>query len=243
MSRSPTSAPKRDDLPWLRRRARRPAPTEVFAATPEQAVRRPDHAAVRTPTQTLPHPRLHAGTPTILDAFEPTVTLTRVQSGVGALTVTAACGEGVGDLRLGCAYQLRSGRSSIVQLASGLSVGPAGPGGPVISASRHRYEELTVDLVQSRQLRRLLVYAFSESDSAVTWGGTLVAETFGKARVEVPLAAEASAGVLVILSVYNIAGEFVLRAEQEVIHGSVRDATVAYGFNDISWLDSRTALG
>ena len=230
----------RDDLPWLRRRARRPAPTAAISVQP---VRRPDRTVERTPIQTLPHPRLHEGTPTILDAAEPTVTLTRVQSGVGALTMTAACGDGVGDLRLGCAYQLRSGRSSMVQLASGLSVGPAGSGGPAISASRSRYEELTVDLVHSRRLRRLVVYAFSESDSTLNWGGTLVAETFGKARVEVPLAAEASAGVLVILSVYNIAGEFVLRAEQEVVHGSVRDATVAYGFNDISWLDSRTALG
>lgn len=243
MSVSPASAPHRDDLPWLRRRTRRPAPPEVHAAVAVPAVRRPDRAVERTPIQALPHPRLHAGTSTILDAAEPTVTLTRVQSGVGALTVTAACGEGVGDLRLGCAYQLRSGRSAIVQLASGLSVGPTGPGEPVISASRNRFEELAVDLVQSRRLRRLVVYAFSESDSSLNWGGTLVAETFGKARVEVPLAGEASAGVFVILSVYNIAGEFVLRAEQEVVHGSVREATVAYGFNDISWLDSRTALG
>ena len=45
----------------------------------------------------------------------PTVTLNRVQSGVGALTFEAVASAEVGDLRLGCAYQLRSGLSSTVQ--------------------------------------------------------------------------------------------------------------------------------
>jgi hypothetical protein len=46
----------------------------------------------------------------------------------------------------------------------------------------------------------------------------------------------------VFLSIYNVRGEFVIRAEMEIIAGSVRDAVKAYGFNRISWLDERTPI-
>jgi hypothetical protein len=48
--------------------------------------------------------------------------------------------------------------------------------------------------------------------------------------------------VLVPLSLYNIDGELVLRAEQSLIGGSIRVATAAFGFAGISWLDDHTAL-
>ena len=64
--------------------------------------------------------------PTILTAQSPTVSLTRVQSGVGALTFEAVVGAEVGDLRLGCAYQLRNGRTSTVQHAAGRRFAPPG---------------------------------------------------------------------------------------------------------------------
>jgi hypothetical protein len=66
--------------------------------------------------------------------------------------------------------------------------------------------------------------------------------TYGGARIEVPLQREPGPGVLVPLSLYNIDGEFVLRAERSPIGGSLREATAAFGFTGISWLDDETAL-
>jgi len=206
-----------------------PAPSRAAGATPP---------AVRT----YAPPRAQAGAATILTAKAPTITLTRVQSGVGALQIELACSAEVGDARLGCAYQLRSGLSSVVQHASGVPTAPPGSRRPVLTGLRDEFEELLVDLVQVRELDRFVVYAFSASDSELTWGGTLVVSTLGQARVELPMDGPASAGVLVLLSVFNVAGELVLRNESDGIAGTVRDACVAYGFDRIAWLDARTPL-
>ena len=188
-------------------------------------------------------PRVAAGVPVVLTAQHPTVTLSRVQSGVGTLTIQAACSPAVGDLRLGCAFALSSGVTSVVQHASGLDLAPAESRRPVLRAvTGTQFETLTVDLRQVRDLQRAVIYAFSESGAELRWGGTVVVETFGGARVEVPLGTPAGPGVLVPLSVYNLDGELVLRAEQQLVPGPVKDACLAFGFDRITWLDDRTPL-
>lgn len=187
-------------------------------------------------------PRTRLGAPTLLTDKSPTVTLTRLQSGVGALTVEAACSSAVGDLRLGCAYQLRTGVTSVVQHASGLTVGPPQSKRPVIRSDREQFERLTLDLVQVRDLERLLIYAFSDSGAVLQWGGTLVTSTSGHARIKTAMDRPAQAGVLALLTVFNIAGELVVRSESELIAGSVRDTCLAYGYERIAWLDARTPL-
>ncbi|MGH3735269.1 MAG: hypothetical protein ACRDT6_06550 [Micromonosporaceae bacterium] len=179
---------------------------------------------------------------TILSATSPTVTLTRMQSGVGTLLIRAACSDRVGDLRLGCAYQLRGGHASTVQHAGGARFAPRDSDRPVIVSGRDRFEQLTLDLRQCRELERLIVYGFSESRGTLQWDGTLIVSTYGGAEIEVPLARKPSAGTLVVLSLYNIDGEFVLRAEQDDPAASIRDACQAYGFERITWLDERTPL-
>jgi uncharacterized protein involved in tellurium resistance len=186
--------------------------------------------------------RARSGPPTLLSPKEPVVTLTRIQSGVGVLRIEAACSPAVGDLRLGAAYQLSSGTSSVVQLAGGPRTAPPTGHRPVISAERGQFEALTIDLVQSRSLERMIVYAFSDSGAVLNWGGTLLLTTFGQARVELPLDRPPSARVSVLMSLYNIDGEFVVRAEMEEFAGSVRDAVAGYGFDRIAWLDQRTPL-
>jgi hypothetical protein len=190
--------------------------------------------------------------PTLLTPQQPTVTLTRVQSGVGRLTITAATSVGDGDLRLGCAYQLRSGASSLVQAASQITVAPPGSRRPVIRATRDRFEELHVDLRQVRELERMVVYVFSHYDATqakppgtkamVPWAGVLSTETFAGARIDVPLRREPAPGVFVLLSVYVVDGELVLRAENELLPGSVRDAVQAFGFDEITWINPTTPL-
>jgi len=177
---------------------------------------------------------------TILTARAPTVTLTRLQSGVGVLTFEAACSDAVGDLRLGCAYQLVSG-ATMVQHASGAASAPPSTS-PVVIGQRGRYEKLALNLTRIREVSRLVVYAFSDSGRTLTWGGTLVTTTAGHNRIELSLDRPPSQGVLVLQSVYNVAGELVLRAEAEEIPGTVRDACLAFGFDRIMWVDASTPL-
>jgi uncharacterized protein involved in tellurium resistance len=199
-----------------------------------------------SPAPTRPAPRVHrdhrirAGGHQLLTVTEPTVTLTRVQSGVGQLQIEAICSPAVGDLHLGAAYQLHDGFSSTVQYFEGNRFAPSSRR-PVIVAGKDEYEHLRLDLRQTPELERLVVYAFSASRTDLTWGGTLVVTTFGGGRVELPLETLYAGQVAVLLSIYNLDGEFVIRAEMETIHnGDVREAARAYGFDRITWRDDRS---
>ena len=119
---------------------------------------------------------------------------------------------------------------------------PAHTTRPVIIGGRGQYERLTIDLVQVRNIARMVVYAFSESGAVLQWGGTLVLTTFGQARIELPLDRAPADRVVVLLSLYVVDGEVVGRAESEEIPGTVRDAVLAYGFDQVTWLDARTPL-
>jgi uncharacterized protein involved in tellurium resistance len=187
-------------------------------------------------------PRIAAGGRVILTPTAPTVTLTRVQSGIGTLTIEAVCGSEVGDLRLGAAYQLAGGVATTVQMTQGERFAPPHSRRPVIVSGRERFEQLRIDLRQARELRRLVVYAFSETRSPLTWGGTLIVTTFGGGRLEVPMESLQGGTVAVLLSLYNVRGEFVLRAEMQALNGDVREAARAYGYDEIAWMDDRTPI-
>jgi uncharacterized protein involved in tellurium resistance len=183
--------------------------------------------------------RIAAGQQQLLTVKTPTVTLTRVQSGVGSLEIEAVCSSAVGDLRLGAAYELADGTTSTVQYAGGSRFAPSSRR-PVIVAGRDEYEHLRLDLRQVRSLRRLAVYAVSESRQELTWGGTLVVSTFGGARIELPLEGLFAGPIAVLMSIYNLDGELVVRAEMETLPGAdVRDAARAYGYDRITWRDDR----
>ncbi len=212
------------------------------AAAPAQAGPAPAPARPARRRPGRPLPRARSGERTLLTPKAPTITLTRLQSGVGVLAIEAACSAAVGDLRIGAAYQLADGHSSLVSRTGGSTAAPRDSRRPVILARAERYERLLIDLRQNRQLERLVVFAFSESGGQLNWGGTLVTSTAGGARVELPLDRPASGGVMVLLSIFNVHGEFVVRAEMETIAGPIRAAVQAYGFDRISWLDDRTPV-
>ncbi|GAB2476402.1 TerD family protein [Jatrophihabitans fulvus] len=177
----------------------------------------------------------------IMSVQAPTVTLTRVQSGIGELQVEAVCSDEVGDLRLGAAYQLRSGGSGIVQYTDGNRFGPSSRR-PVIIGSREEYEHLGIDLRQVADIERIAVYAFSQSRATLTWGGTLVVTLFGGARLELPLERLYPGPLAMLMTFYNMDGELVVRAEMENIAGDIREAARAYGFDRITWRDGRTPV-
>ena len=165
-----------------------------------------------------------------------------MQSGIGTVRIEAACSPEVGDLRIGCAYELLSGQSGTVQLTQGSRFGPAHSKRPVLLAGKETFEHIDIDLRQARELRRLVVYAFSESRTPLKWGGTLITTTFGGARVELPLETLDGGNVAVLQSLYVVDGEFVLRAEMQTLYGDVREAARAYGYDAITWLDDRTPV-
>lgn len=188
-------------------------------------------------------PRTSAEVSTILTAHSPTVTLTRVQSGVGTLTVEAVAAPGIGDLRLGCAYQLASGRSSTVQHQAGRRYAPPGETRrPLVLAARQQFERVEFDLRQVVDLERCVVYAFSGDGRQLQWGGTLVVSTFGGDRIELPIELAPSDAVAVLASIYNIGGQLVLRSEMDLIGRTIREACRGYGFDRITWLDDRTPI-
>jgi len=171
------------------------------------------------------------------------VTLTRVQSGVGTLTFEAVVTAAAGDLRLGCAYQLRSGRASTVQHHAGRRYAPAAETRrPVIVANRQQYERIAVDLRQVTELERFVVYGFAGNGQPLQWGGTLIATTFGGDRIEMPIDLAPAPAVAVLASVYNIRGELVIRTEMDLIGTTVREACRGYGFDRISWVDDTTPI-
>lgn len=305
MITDPRFAPKRTDLPWLRRRrlpkpAADPAPLREFLSgqvhgehrhAPSAAPADPAPTPAPTPTPTptpvpppapapapvvsssldldepapqpprpstpsndVPPPgsgpprrrrvdvRVRAGERIVLTPSEPTVTLTRLQSGIGALTIEAAVSEQLADLRLGCAYELASDLETTMQMTQGSRLAPPHSKRPIIIGSRDRFERIAIDLRQCRELRRLIVYAFSEKRQPLTWGGTLVVTTFGGGRIEVPMESLQGGDIAVLLSIYQVRGELVLRAEMQTLYGDVREASRAYGFDRITWLDDRTPV-
>jgi uncharacterized protein involved in tellurium resistance len=216
-----------------------PAP----AASPVPPRQAPRAARDEPPRRARDDVRVAAGRRVILTVSVPTVTLTRLQSAIGTLRFEAAVSSEVGDLQLGCAYRLRSGLSSVLQPDGDHRVAPPGSRRPVLVAGRDDgFGTVEVDLRQSRDLDRLVLYAFSASRAPLRWGGTLVVETFGKARIELPLESLQGGDVAVLMSLYNVRGEFVLRAEMQTLNGDVREACRAYGYDRITWLDSRTPV-
>ena len=124
-------------------------------------------------------------------------------------------------------------------MARGNRFAPPSARRPLIVAGRDEYEHLRIDLRQVRRLERLAIYAFSESRTPLAWGGTLVATTFGGARIELPLEGLYQGTVAVLMSIYDLDGELVIRAEMETITGDVREAARAYGYDRITWRDDR----
>jgi uncharacterized protein involved in tellurium resistance len=216
-----------------------PAPTPATVSAAPAAA---DRAEPKSPARVRPVRRVGPGPATILSPKAPTAALTRVQSGVGVLTIEAACSAAAGDLELGCAYQLTSGASSLARAGHNATLTVANSKRPLITVERAQFEHLIVDLSLVTSISRMVVYAFSAQSAVLNWGGTLVITTFGQSRIEIPIDHPPSADTLAIASLYNVGGEFVIRAELEAIPGTLRDAAIAFGFDRISWLDAQTPM-
>ncbi|MET7424878.1 hypothetical protein [Dactylosporangium sp. NPDC005555] len=203
-----------------------PAPPPRTPAPATPAASAPAAARAFTP------PRTHASAPTVLGPRHPSVVLTRLQSGIGALTFEAAWSPDEG-FALGCAYQLDSGASSVLR--------PGETYGPLAMDRRAGHQRLSLDLLHGRHLRRLIIFGTPTVDPGPYWAGTLLISTHGHARIEVPVQPPPP-GPTVLLSLYNVDGEIVLRAEAQTVQGRSRDACLAFGYDRIAWRDADTAI-
>lgn len=174
--------------------------------------------------------RLGAGRRLQLGPKTPAVTLDRLQSAIGLLTVEAVCASAAPGL--GCAYELADGRSAF--LGSGTTASRT----PFLAVRRR---SVSADLRQVRQLVRLVVTAVFPPAKASP--GLLVVSTWDGSRLELPLGKPGGGRVTVPLSIHNVGGELVLRAEAVEALTSPRAAVEAFGFHRISWLDDFTCAG
>jgi len=247
-----STAALRDDLPFLRRRARpaAPAPAPVAPAPPAVVLDLAPPAGATAPAHAdrTPLPPLLRGLPGVgqgerrlLAAGAPVVQLTRVQSGVGGLRGELHTAD---DASVVVAYELADRTQGVVRDSH-----PYGPDDrrPVVHLAGPRF---TVDLRQARALRRFVVVVRPAATTGGPVEGVLVVTTTGGSRLEVPLdpSDAGHAGPdprrtsTVALTGYLVRGALVLRAEHTRQVRPLRDALAAYGYRRLSWRDADTVL-
>ena len=223
---NPRQAPPRTDLPFLRHRR--------IAATAG-----PLSLAAPVARRVAPVRRVTAQQPLILTPPMPAAVLTRVQSGVGRLTVTARWNSplAAGPVAAGLvvAYRKTTGEARLLSPLDG----------PYLESDNVRLDHragapvLTVDLLRVRAIDRLLLACLAPA-SPLT--GALILTTYGGSRVDLPVTLPAGFGAAALMTAYQVDGELVLRAEQDPVGGTVRDACLAYGYDRFTWLNPNTPV-
>ena len=151
-----------------------------------------------------------------LDRSGPTITLNRVQSGTGSLEVRILTPPGTGALTAGCVMQLANQTNVVVREGGDNLAAPTHALGPLARLRSGADEDvITWDLRRVGDLRRALVYAQVPVTAPPTTG-TLVLTTSGGPVAEATFQT-APGSVLVLLSLHNVAGELVVRAETDVL--------------------------
>jgi hypothetical protein len=97
---------------------------------------------------------------------------------------------------------------------------------------------VTVDLRQVSGLRRLLVYATTAAEHLMEWQGTLVVSTLGGQKLYLPCSGTSPS--LVLMSIYNVDGHLVIRAEDEPVPGPPQQVCEAYDYDHVLWRDGFT---
>ncbi|MFW0789038.1 hypothetical protein [Gordonia sp. CPCC 205333] len=200
----------------------------------------PKNAAAQPPSI---HPvrRLAGDDRELLSPTRPTLALTRVQSGVGGIDIELHAPT-VPSLALACVVTDAEGESRVVDPTHPHSPPPPSNTDPLVTFSSNGFGKFGINLRRARELSRLIVVATSATGEVIDWTGTLSLTTFGGGRVDIPIDATPQSPTTIIASIYNVAGEYVLRAENQPMGGSLREASRSFGFDSISWLDARTPI-
>ena len=210
-----------------------PAPPSLDLSAPPPSGGPPKPVENSAPLPKLPPPpRVRTGTVVKLENANPTVSLTRLQSGTGALDIGLVADPTSGDLSLGCAYQFTNGDQGLTQVTGEQFGAAPDPRHPALWLSqRTAGQGATLDLRLIRTLRRLIFFAYSPSSVALEWRGLVSLQTFGGARVEVPVDHAPFAGTLVLMTIFVVNGEMVLRREMEPFPGRLDAALRGFGYD------------
>lgn len=178
----------------------------------------------------------------MLTPSAPVVSLSRLVSGIGTLTVQAAVTSGVDGLLLGCGYALADGTSSFLRPDGESRVAPPGSRVPVLTSGRDRYPHVTLDLRRIRTLTRALFVLGTTTRLPATWAGALLITTHSGAQISVPLETVTEPAVaLAAVSLHQVDGEIVLRSELDPAT-SLREACALFGYDAIAWLDDQQVI-
>jgi hypothetical protein len=158
----------------------------------------------------------------VLDHKTPAMTLNRLQSAIGLLMIDSAPGT-----ELACAYEFTDGDAAF--LGPGFTTAPANSRTPVLATKSH---SVAFDLRQVCVVSRLLVLAAFPSARRT---GLITVTSWDGSRLDVPLDQPSTAEFTVVLSIHNVDGELVLRAEDDHFGGSARAACEAFGFTRLVW--------
>jgi hypothetical protein len=241
---SPQDAAPRTDLPYLRHRrlvrAAEAAPLtggDLLDLAPAPAVEQPRSRRPPTRRRLAPARRVTLNQPLTLTPELPTVVLTRLQSAVGTLETTFYWSQPVGG-RLLVAYQKKSREIRIATPTSD----PVDDLDCFRLDHRHKDTRLSWDLLHVRDIDRLML-ATGVGPSAHPVTGVLTLVTHSGARIEVPtVSLPQSGGVTVLVTIYNVDGELVIRAEHDKINGTLKTACAAYGYDRLTWIDDYTPV-
>ncbi|MGI4896736.1 MAG: hypothetical protein ACRYF3_16645 [Janthinobacterium lividum] len=219
----------------------RPAPTP-----PRPALAAPAGAA---PVAVVGQPR-ESEARIVLDADEPTRTVAAAQRRGGTLRVTLEwerqrTSSGLhrsSDVHLGCLWETRARHSGAVQSLGELLAAPGYGAHQVLrlgTRSEDGGEQILVDAKHLDVLRRMVLYVYAVGAAAPDYtalaprlsigrrgGGTL--EVWSSEPPE-------GARTCAIASIHNVAGDLVVRRENEFFLGPQRDVALAYGFDDFEW--------
>jgi tellurite resistance protein TerA len=152
------------------------------------------------------------------------------------------------DLDLGCLYEFSDGTKGVVQALGNAFTAHNRAGAPLVhldgddrSGSNTAGENLTVDLTDPNQIRRLLVFALIY-EGAANWAaanGVATLTPVGAAPIEVRLDdPREGARICAIAMITNQNGEILVNREVNYINGAQRALDEAYGWG-MNWTKGR----
>ncbi|NIZ92686.1 hypothetical protein F1544_16985 [Kineosporiaceae bacterium B12] len=186
----------------------------------------------------------------MLDDETPVTTVTAAQREGGTLRillqwerqVTARGLQRSTDVHLGCLWETQDRHSGAVQSLGDLLMAPGYGARQVLRLgprSEEAGEELLVDGRHVDVLRRLVLYLYSTNEQAPDFAALaphLTVRRRDGSRLQMWAAgAPAGARTCALASVHHVAGDLVVRRENEFFPGPQAEVAAAYGFDDLEW--------
>jgi uncharacterized protein involved in tellurium resistance len=186
----------------------------------------------------------------VLDDEEPVITIPAAERSSGSLRFTLNWEQQVtssglhrsSDVHLGCLWETRDRHAGALQSLGELLAAPGFGARQVLrlgARSESGGEEVLADAGHLDVLRRMVFYVYSTGPSAPDLAQLAPHLTIGRrGGGAIQMWAQdppAGSRTCVIASIHDVAGDLVVRRENEFFPGPVREIALAYGFDDLDW--------